>query len=235
MTYIRETLKKPKSQAPNSQHFQDSELSCTGPPSQGKVCLLCFNSWTDATIPAGLPVRCTCASICNQWLTRIVGDLDEQVCETGWVKESWNCIQACEAGCYSATSSSSTMRCRCWIAAKVSLEKLLKEKKISDLQAFEFKKDCNTMLASTVAKIQERSPLKYSLARKLVCLDPQKMVATPEEAVKMFQAVLQRLIHSGWKTSCKVIPFCLSSGGLCLMQGSTTRSSSHCTSTTTQD
>ena len=27
------------------------------------------------------------------------------------------------------------------------------------------------MLASTVAKIQERSPLKYSLARKLVCLD----------------------------------------------------------------
>ena len=32
------------------------------------------------------------------------------------------------------------------------------------------------MLASTVAKIQETSPLKYSLARKLVCLDPWKMV-----------------------------------------------------------
>ena len=57
------------------------------------------------------------------------------------------------------------------------------------------------MLASTVAKIQERSPLKYSLARKLVCLDLQKMVSTPEEAVKMFQAMLQKLIHSGWKTS----------------------------------
>ena len=85
-------------------------------------------------------------------------------------------------------------------AAKASLEKLLKEK-ISDLQALEFKKDCITMLASTVAKIQERSPLKHSLARKLVCLDPQKMVSTPEEAVKMFQAVLQKLIHSGQKTS----------------------------------
>ena len=95
------------------------------------------------------------------------------------------------------------MRCRCWICskAKASLEKLLKEKKISDMQAFEFKKDCITMLASTVAKTQERSPLKYSLARKLVCLDPRKMVSTPEEAVKMFQAVLQKLIHSGWKTS----------------------------------
>ena len=56
------------------------------------------------------------------------------------------------------------------------------------------------MLASTVAKIQKRSPLKYSLAGKLVCLDPSKMVSTPEEAV-MFQAVLQKLIHSGWKTS----------------------------------
>ena len=59
---------------------------------------------------------------------------------------------------------------------------------ISDLQAFEFKKDCITMLASTVAKVQERSPLKYSLARKLVCLDPQKMVSTAEEAVKMFSS-----------------------------------------------
>ena len=86
-------------------------------------------------------------------------------------------------------------------AAKASLEKLLKEKKISDLQAFEFKKDSITVLASTVAKIQERSPLKYSLARKLVYLDPQNMVSAPEEAVKIFQAVLQKLIHSGWKTS----------------------------------
>ena len=57
------------------------------------------------------------------------------------------------------------------------------------------------MLASTVAKIQERSPLKYSLARKLVCLDAWKMVSTPEESVKMFPAVPQKLIHSGWKTS----------------------------------
>ena len=34
-----------------------------------------------------------------------------------------------------------------------------------------------------------------------MCLDPWKMVSTPEEAVKMFQAVLQKVIHSGWKIS----------------------------------
>ena len=61
-TYIRET-QEPSS---NIQHFQESELSCTGPPSQGRVGLLCFNSVTDATIPADLPVRCTSASISNQ-------------------------------------------------------------------------------------------------------------------------------------------------------------------------
>ena len=57
------------------------------------------------------------------------------------------------------------------------------------------------MLARTVTKIQERSPLKYTLARKMACLDPKMMVSNPEEACKMFQAVLQRLIEAGWKTS----------------------------------
>ena len=36
----------------------------------------------------------------------------------GELEKSWDCIQACEAGCYSAISSSSTTRCRCWICSK---------------------------------------------------------------------------------------------------------------------
>ena len=56
------------------------------------------------------------------------------------------------------------------------------------------------MLATTVAKIQERSPLKYNFARKLGSLDPRVMVSNPDQAVKMFQ-VLQRLIETRWKTS----------------------------------
>ena len=48
-------------------------------------------------------------------------------------------------------------------AAKTTLEKVYKEKKISQLQVLEFRKECESMLA-TVAKIQERSPLKYCVS-----------------------------------------------------------------------
>ena len=57
------------------------------------------------------------------------------------------------------------------------------------------------MLATTVAKIQERSPLKHNFARKLASLDPKVMVSNPDQAVKMSQEVLQRLIETRWKTS----------------------------------
>ena len=56
------------------------------------------------------------------------------------------------------------------------------------------------MLATTVAKIRERSPLKYNFAWKLASLDPRVMVSNPDQAIKMFQ-VLQRLIETRWKTS----------------------------------
>ena len=86
-------------------------------------------------------------------------------------------------------------------AAKTTLEKVYKEKKISQLQVLEFRKECESMLATTVAKIQERSPLKYNFARKLASLDPRVMVSNPDQAIKMFQEVLQRLIETRWKTS----------------------------------
>ena len=86
-------------------------------------------------------------------------------------------------------------------AAKTTSEKVYKEKKISQLQVLEFRKECESMLATTVAKIQERSPLKYNFARKLASLDPRVMVSNPDQAIKMFQEVLQRLIETRWKTS----------------------------------
>ena len=57
------------------------------------------------------------------------------------------------------------------------------------------------MPQTTVSKIQERSPLKYNLARKLVSMDPRLMVSNPDNATKMFQQVLQILIENKWKTA----------------------------------
>ena len=45
-------------------------------------------------------------------------------------------------------------------AATATLTKALKEKELSQLQIYEFKKECHAMLATIAPKIQERSPLK---------------------------------------------------------------------------
>ena len=84
-------------------------------------------------------------------------------------------------------------------AAKAIVGKALREKKVSQLQVLEFRKECEVMLQTTVSKIQERSPLKYNLARKLVSMDPRLMMSNPDNATKMFQQVLQILIENKWK------------------------------------
>ena len=52
------------------------------------------------------------------------------------------------------------------------------------------------MLQTAIPKIQERGPLKYNLARKLVSMDPRLMVSNQDNATKMFQQVLQILIEN---------------------------------------
>ena len=65
-------------------------------------------------------------------------------------------------------------------AATATLTKALKKKELSQLQMYEFRKECCAMLATVVTKIQERSPLKYNFARKLASLDPRLIVAEPD-------------------------------------------------------
>ena len=73
-------------------------------------------------------------------------------------------------------------------AAKATVDKALREKRISQLQVLEFRKECEVMLQTTVSKMQEKSPLKYNLARKLVSMDPRLMVSNPDNATKNVSA-----------------------------------------------
>ena len=86
-------------------------------------------------------------------------------------------------------------------AAAAIVNKALKEKKISQIQALEFRKECATMLVVIISNIQERSPLQFHFARKLQSLDPRVMVLKPESAVKMFQQVFKPLIEEKCKTN----------------------------------
>ena len=81
----------------------------------------------------------------------------------------------------------------------MSIAGFLRQKKVSDLQALELRKECASMLAATVTKIKERSPVKYHFARRLVSLDPRKMIAKPEDAAKMFKLVLAKVVDTKWR------------------------------------
>ena len=82
-------------------------------------------------------------------------------------------------------------------AATATLTKAYKEKKLSQQQVFEFRKEFCTMLAAYVTKIQERNPLKYSFTRKLISLDPRLIATEPDRAVAMFREVLTKVTKSG--------------------------------------
>ena len=59
----------------------------------------------------------------------------------------------------------------------MALDKAVKDKQLSQLQELEFRKECEAMLAATVSKIQDKSPLKYSLARNISYLDRRCIVS----------------------------------------------------------
>ena len=86
-------------------------------------------------------------------------------------------------------------------ATAATQSRALKEKKVSQLQALEVRKECAIMLAIIVSQDLKKSPLQCNFARKLASLDTRIMVSKPESAVKMFEQVLNRLIEEKWKTS----------------------------------
>ena len=200
-TYVEEILKKPKSQVPTSSTFNTVKSAVQDPLLTAKLAFFASTAeqmqpylqvfQSDAPL---LPfVTSDLEALLKMLMTKFVkqNDLDKATSSLKLVK-----LDVSQPSAHVPPRDADV-----GFAAKSLLNKLLKEKKISDLQVFEFKKDCIAMLASAVSKIQERSPLKYSLARNMVCIDPRTMVSAPKEAAKMFQAVLQKLIDSGWKTS----------------------------------
>ena len=86
-TYIRETLKKPKSQVPTPNTFKTVNSAVQDPLPRAK---LAFFTSTAGLMQPYLQVfqsDATLLPFVTSDLLRIVGDLDEQVCETGdWEK-----------------------------------------------------------------------------------------------------------------------------------------------------
>ena len=66
--------------------------------------------------------------------------------------------------------------------AESELKRLLNPKAINERQVYQFREECRQFVVKCVNKIFERSPLKYSLARNMACLDPRLMVSDQEHS-----------------------------------------------------
>ena len=200
-TYITEILKKPKSQVPTSSSFSTVKSAVLNKLTTAK--LEFFMSIAATTRPylqtfqSDGPLLPFITSELETLLWTLMGKFMKRA-----VLESANsAYKIAKLNVLNSATHVAPSEVDIGFAAKTTLEKVYKEKKISQLQVLEFRKECESMLAATtIAKIQERSSLKYNFARKLASLDPRVMVSNPDQAIKMFQEVLQRLIETRWKT-----------------------------------
>ena len=200
-TYITEILKKPKSQVPTSSSFSTVKSAVLNKLTNAK------QEFFMAIAAARRPYLQTFQSdglllpFITSELETLLWTLMGKFMKRGVLKGANKIAKLNVLDLATHVASSEV---DIGFAAKITLEKVYKEKKISQLQVLEFRKECESMLATTVAKIQERSPLKYNFARKIANLDLRVMVSNPDQAIKMFQ-VLPRLIdrkHHRRQTLC---------------------------------
>ena len=61
-----------------------------------------------------------------------------------------------------------------------------------------FKKDCVVIIRNVIEKLQDRSPLKYSIVRYSASLSPVKMIHNKEECVLKFKRLIEKLCEMKW-------------------------------------
>lgn len=71
------------------------------------------------------------------------------------------------------------------------LKNLLSTKKISEKREWEFRMDCRKALQSLAEKLQDKSPLHYTLVRNMDCLDPRRMVENGETCINKLKILLK--------------------------------------------
>ena len=64
-----------------------------------------------------------------------------------------------------------------------------------------FKRECKQVIIVLIQKLQERYPLKYSIARNSSALSPNSMVEEKESSKMKFQGLVERLCKLKWLTA----------------------------------
>ncbi|KAF4114236.1 hypothetical protein G5714_004459 [Onychostoma macrolepis] len=70
-------------------------------------------------------------------------------------------------------------------------EDLQSSSRVGELSVLEFRRDCMVCLTNIIQKMQDKSPLKYTVVRQVACLDPTNMFSDPN----LCQERMKRLVH----------------------------------------
>ena len=191
--YVKETLKGPKSKVPKIQSFTTAQ-QCTNDP----------------LFPAKLQFFITQARFLKPYLEKYQTEKPMSVFMAGELKNILKTLMCkfIKKEIVEGTSGTkltkidldkkenllSTKKVDVGFASRAIIEKLEKDKKVSQLQLLEFYTECQAFLKAVVEKMIERSPLKYPVVGYLSALDPRVMVADPETTSIKFQRLLSTLL-----------------------------------------
>ena len=198
--YINETLKKPKSQVPTSSYF--AKIRSAVQDSLIVAKLQFFASTASLMVPylQKFQTDTPLIALTTTEITVLLETLMQKFIKQSEMQAANTVVKIAKLNVIDTTIHMAPSDVDIGFAATDTLTKAVNEKKLSSQQVFEFKKECCTMLAAIVSKIQERSPLKYSFARNLVSLDPRLIAAEPDKVVRMFREVLTKLVDKKWRT-----------------------------------
>nr|XP_020447106.1 uncharacterized protein LOC109955353 [Monopterus albus] len=77
------------------------------------------------------------------------------------------------------------------LGAEAVIKELQSSSRVGELSVLEFRKDCMDCLTNIIQKMQDKSPLKYTVVRQVACLDPANMFSDPN----LCQERMKRLVH----------------------------------------
>ena len=194
--YITETEKKPKKDIPSSKHYETVKSAVI----------------TDKLVIPKLKEFISIASLLQPYLTKFQADgpMMPFVCSellivlTDLMSKFLDPDVLKDIGMYAAatlsldTNQLTVQNVKISYAAKSALNQLKATGKISARQILEFKGDCLNIYKTICTKLQEKSPLKYTLSRKVVSLNPKVIMMEYGPAVDAFETVLNKLADNDW-------------------------------------
>ncbi|TKS78086.1 hypothetical protein D9C73_013088 [Collichthys lucidus] len=81
-------------------------------------------------------------------------------------------------------------------SAEACLNQLRSDKKVSEREALELKKECKTFLITTLSKLQSKAPVNHQLVRSMQCLDPRRMASSKEACLVQMKRMLHHLVEA---------------------------------------